>query len=632
MGWDGYLLAVYLGIGAFETVMRLSVRLAPSAVARFLPIGPMGAALVAARRTSVLAAFRDTASAVLQVVPHPITWPVIFAAFRGRRSVSAVMRLRIRWPLDVIESAWLAIFAVSLAALAAADGANFYVRAAAYAVIASAIAIPCRWLIDGTSLREEVRRTLRNPLVLFVVITAANFVATTAAAFTLLQSSPHAAFQWESLWTEARQLWGFGHFTAIWHARPERPAQIAVAIAGLSNYALLVSQLYRPWQFRKTDSDQIELAVRLLLIDDCEGAKRLLERVRAKNHQLSPEALRAEGLLAIKDRDFSRALGYANIAASLHRPSSVPESNDDGLQVIGEWSEFFIRADYGKIHSETLSYLTRVGISDACLATLVNALLLYPNLGENSAGSGKFARWAERNLEKTARVSEAAGKSNTDFHDFSRMRTPLTVPAGITDHPYALALSALEGMTGQLRESSIRLLAARKPRQLSERVVYRIVSGHVVLQAVKGKDFSKVRDLMRMEIIGLLVEAQGWPIERMPLWLREWLQEDIKGRLPDIRIVGRKTRKELLELYRTLTPYDGSDQFRIGPAFLEEISKEKYYRDMTGMLRSVSVQYPASTGRMLLTPNGSRRHAHRRAPSSQTPANGRKSGKRSRKG
>jgi hypothetical protein len=627
VGWDGYLLAVFLGIGCFETAGRLLVRLAPGAVARLLPIGPMGAALVAARRTNVLAASRDTVSALLQVVPYPITWPIHSLAFRGRRDVGGITRLRIRWPLDVLESCWLAVFAASLTALAASDGVNFYIRAAAYAEIAGAVAIPCRWLINGTSLREEVRRTVRNPLVLFAVITAANFLATTAAAFTLLQLSPHTASYWDSLLAEARQLWGFSHFTAIWHARPDRPSQIVVAIAGLSNYALLVSQLYRPWQFRKTDSDRADLAVRLLLIDDCEGAKRLLGQVRAKSHQLPPEALRAEGLLAIKARDFPVALRYANIAASLHGPPVVPESSDDGLQVLGEWSEFFIRADYGAAHSATLSYLAEAGISDACLATLINALVLYPNLGENSARNGKFALWVERSMTRAARTAEAAGKNKTDFQNFSRMRTPLPVPAGITDPPFPLALSTLEGLTGQLRESAIRLLLKSRPRQLPERVVYRIVAGHTALQAADEKDFAKFRDLMRMESFGLLVEAQKWPIEKMPLWLREWVQEDIRGRLRGARIVGKKTRKALLELDRTLTPSDSSHEFRIDPDFMKEISKDKYYKDVTSLLRSVATQYPVSVGRMHLPTNASKKPVHRRNPSSRKQTKGRNSGK-----
>jgi hypothetical protein len=271
VSWSGWVMAGYLLIGAADCFESLIFRSAFGLFGGFIPMANTMVGMRAGRRERI-GRLRDALLMVLEVLPTIVTWPVLHLAFRRRWDVKTVVKLRLRLPLEVIQGVWLSLLSVIVAVLVELTSSNVFIRAASYAIIAATIIIPGRWVIDGASLQQELRTTLRNPIIQFAIVAIANFIALSIAASVLLQVTAGSGFRWEAIWTEALQVWKLGHLSAVWKARPKRVAQIAVAIGALAAYALLISQLSRPWLFARKDSDRIEISIRLLLGEDIDDA------------------------------------------------------------------------------------------------------------------------------------------------------------------------------------------------------------------------------------------------------------------------------------------------------------------------------------------------------------------------
>jgi hypothetical protein len=506
---------------------------------------------------------------------------------------------RLRWPLDVTMNLWLLAFSLLLAFLAQVNPEGWFLRAACYAVIAAVIAIPARWIIDGANLREEMRRTLRNPIVLFALISATNFMALAISATVLLKASAHSKFRWAEVWPEARQLWRFGHLSAIWQARPTRVTEILVAGASLAVYALLISQLSHPLAFRRTDEDRIDISIRLMLADQIDAAQRWLRSVRSNNPKSLPEIARAQGMFAIKTGDFGSALQSAQVVASLLRQQispPPPQDKDDGRLLLAQWAEFFTRTDSGQLFSQAVTFLLKDGISDPCLAAVIPPLIFF-ELG--ATRDSKFARRLARGVKRAQLLADATGRPNSDLQMLAEDKARTAqLPLGLTDPPYPLAVSMLEGLRKQLPEAAIRLVTRRQTRSVSGRIVKRVLSGRIVVEdAAQEMGFRRSREIALRDVVELLNEARGWPFTKFPMWLREWLNDDITLRLqqPIRRWAGKDVEAALLDLSRLLTGLINIAEFEQKSSAWPEFIRAQKSGSMTKALKSVSSHQSTSS-------------------------------------
>ena len=592
MNWPGFVVALYLTIGSLGALGGLVLVLVAGRAAGLSPDTAVLASLKAGQRERI-GRTRDLVCEFLRVIPWVAAWLVVYLAFRRRRDLQKVVDLRLRWPLDVIESVWLSVFSVVIVICVEVSGNDFNLRAACYAVVVATIAIPARWVIDGFNLRKELRTTLHNPIIQFTLITVTNFIALSLAASVLLQVSAHSPFRWKSVLREAGQIWGFGSLITILRAHPTGTAEILVAGAGLAVYVMLISQLFNPLGFRRTDDDQIEIAIRLLLTSDYDGAERRLQVVRANGPKLLPELVKAEGMLAMNTGDFALALQRAQAMAALSRLPTSPEDKDDGRRILAEWAEFFIRVDHGELHYRVVSYLIEDGIGDPCLATAVPALLFFKM---SSAGGGKMTAWVGRQAEYFHHIAEEEGKPDSVFAPFASGRARLAqLPAGMTDPPYPLALATFETLSKKLSEAAERLLAMQRIRRLPERIVKRIVAGHVVVEdANQQGDFDRLRMVAVQDIVGLLNEAQNWRVTTLPTWLRVWLQDDIDQRLREVRFWGGKEIEPALqELHRFLVGASNETALKASASTVADLTNGKRPLDVTRALRAVLLRRSA---------------------------------------
>ena len=597
MNWSAIFMALYLVVGCFQALEALLMRIIAR---RFAGLHPMGATLtsLAADRQVRIGWARNLGATALETLPLVVTWPAMSLAFRGRRSVKKVIDLRLGWPLEVFVSVWVLTFSVVTALLVEASGRDWIMQAACYAVVGATIAIPARAVMNGSNLREELRRTLRSPLIQFALVAAANFAALAIAASILLQVPAHSSFSWGSVWPEALQILNFGHISAIWKARPTRIPEISVAVAALAVYALLVSQLTKLLQFRRTDDDRIEISIRLMLADDSDGAERWLRSVGSDNPEL-PGFVRASALHAIKTGDFALALQRARAIASLRRQRMhpvPPEDSDDGRRVLAEWAEFFIRADYGELYAQVVDYLIADGMSDASLATVVPALVFFERGEARSAGP---VAWMMRQGEQMRRAAEASGKPNASLEAFAREREKLPqFPAAITDPPYPLAVAMREGLTNQLPKAAARLRDAGRMRRLPGQVVKRVVAGHIIVEAaVDAGHRSRILEAAAQEVVGLLDEAQKWPVPEFPFWLRQWLLDEIEGWLLLVRPAGKKLMVPALrELRRFLAEPSNANRQKLRSYNLTDLTKGKGAVNIPRSLRAVASYRSVSSG------------------------------------
>lgn len=599
MNWSGLLVAAYLTVGCLETLGNLVFVLMAG---RFTSINPMGATLAALveSRSIEIGRARNLTRIMLETLPQVVTWPVISVAFRrNRRSFPKVVNLRLRWPLDVTISIWLLVFSAFIALLAEFNGANLSLRVACYAVIGATIAVPARWVIDGASLRQEMRTTLRNPIILFALIVMSNFLALSIAASVLLKVPAQSRFLWESVWPEARQVLKFGHITAIWQARPTRVTEIVVAGAALAVYALLISQLSNPLRFRRTDDDRIEISIRLLLAGENDSAERWLQSVQTNNPKSLPEYVRAQGMLAIKTGDFALALQRAHAMASLLRQRIVPmppDDKDDGRLLLAAWADFFTRVDRGELYSQVVSYIIDDGISDPCLTCVVPALLFFEH---SEAGDSRLAVRLVQGMERARLRAQAAGRPDANLEAIALERTRrVELPGGMTDPPYPLTLATFEGLRKHLPEAAEHLLSMRRTRRLPGRIVKRVLSGRVVVEDARHeRGFSESREVAKRDVIGLLNEARSWPIAEFPWWLRGWLETDIDQRLqqPIRRWAGKEIEAALLDLHRFLTGLINTAEFALKSSDWDDLIGGGGSLDMTRALKAVASHQPTSS-------------------------------------
>jgi hypothetical protein len=501
MNWSGFFIALYLAVGILVTILILFSGIL---IGRIPDLYPMGATLVALfeGQRARIGRTRMLALRLLSILPNIVTCPASYLAFRRSRNVKRIVILRLRWPLDVIEGIWLLLISALVAILVQASGSDLYLRIACYAIIIATIFIPARWIINGENLRREMRRTLRSPIAQFSLIAVTNFIALSIAAAVLLQVPARSPFRWGSVWPEALQIWTFGSLLAILRARPTGATEIVVAGAGLAIYAFLLSQLITPWRFRRTGGDRIEISTRLLLIDDNDRAKHWLKSVPTDDPKLLPDLVRAEGMLALKTGDFSLALQRAQVMASLRRLPAWPEDKNDGRRILAKWAEFFIRVDYGELFSRVVIYLIRDGVSDPCLATIVPTLVFF-EIGEERIG--RMAKRIEQGMELERHQAEAAGNLNANLETFTH-----ELSAGMTDPPYTLTLAMIEAWRNQSREAAARLLKMPRTRRVPNRVVKRILAGHVIVEAVVQEgNLSQIRKAWVEDILGGLFRNSG---------------------------------------------------------------------------------------------------------------------------
>ena len=596
MNWSGLFMALFLAAGCLSALTAVFFRIMAGRLAGINPMGATLTSLMAGRRERI-GWIKNLTNTVLEVVPYVVTWPAMYIAFRGRRSTKKVVELRLQWPLDLIVSAWLLAFSVLVAFLVGASGVDWPLQAACYSIVAATIAIPAHWVIDGSNLREELRRTVHNPMAQFLFISAANFVALSIGATVLVRTMSHSAFKWASVWPEALQILRFGHLSAIWQARPTRIPEILLAGAALAAYALLIGQLSKPWLFRRSDDDRIDIALRLLLADDGDGAERWLDSVQSNNPEI-PTLVRVHGMLAIKTGQFGLALQHAKAIASLRRQRMLPippEDDDDGRRVLAEWAEFFIRADYGELHSRVVDYLITDGISDPCLATVVPALLSF-DISKQRIGT--LGAWLMRQSEQARRLAEATGKPDARLEALAHETAkPPEFPSAITDPPYPLALGMREGLMRQLPEAAVRLLAMRRSRQAPVRIVKRILSGHLIVEAaVQSGHRSRSREAATQEVLGLFDEVQNWPLATIPWWLREWLQDETTQWLELMRLMHQKRMiPALQELHAYLVRPRNANEFKAKAIAAANSAGRESAVNVARTLKTISSRRPESS-------------------------------------
>jgi hypothetical protein len=187
--------------------------------------------------------------------------------------------------------------------------------------------------------------------------------------------------------------------------------------------------------------------------------------------------------------------------------------------------------------------------------------------------------------------TEAAGKPSATFETFARERsTAFQFPAGMSDPPYPLALAMFQEMNKKFPQAATHLLAMRRPRRLPERIVKRVLTGHViVMAAVQEGNWSHLREAAAKDVLGLLKEAQNWPLTQLPLWLREWLQHDIDQRLQQAFLrEGKKTKSALRKLQRFLAGRSDTTWLESKISMLAELTNEKNSAEMASALRAAS--------------------------------------------
>jgi hypothetical protein len=561
MIWSGFLMVPYLLCGVVSGLVLLVIALMPTRVMESIPVGP--APLIAATAASVRGTktglARSLASDLLKAAAEVAVWPATSAMFRGRHSRREVVDLRIRRPVELAMTTWLVVFAALTAVLVQLTGQHWYLRAACYAMVIAAMAMPLRWLVMGAGLREELRRTVHDPLVQFTVIAVADFAALIIAAFVLLGWRHETPLRWRALWLEGEQVVKLSHLSAIWQARQAGLTEILVGLASLSVYALLVSQLGTFWRFRRTDADRIEVAVRLVYAGDLEGAERWLQAAGTPARS-APDGVRAEGLLSLARDNLDDAFRHAKAMATVRRlPFGSPEDRDDARRVLAEWAERSVFDDGGAQYVRVVGYLIADGISDACLAAIAPGLLPNGGWGMN-VPPGKVARWYGR-LDERRRLAEAAGRGDVSVLTTAPDDGEPPFPAALTDPPYPLALAMLEVLRDELKSAAARIDSVRRPRRITERVVQRVLSSLVIVSSARDKGgIEGAREAALHDTVGLLEDASEWPMAQFPLWLREWLADEVDQRLHRKGFFGgKRTTPGLLALRRSLLETPGSD-------------------------------------------------------------------------
>lgn len=124
-----------------------------------------------------------------------------------------------------------------------------------------------------------------------------------------------------------------------------------------------------------------------------------------------------------------------------------------------------------------------------------------------------------------------------------------------------LALALLELLRGDPRSAAARIGSVRHPRRVTERVVKRVLSSMVIVFSAKGEaGIGQAHQAAVHDTVGLLEEASEWPIAQFPLWLREWLADEVGQRLRKKRFFGGKqTAPGLLALRTSLLETRGGN-------------------------------------------------------------------------
>ena len=103
MHWWGYLVAGYLVIGALGLIGGLFFVVVAGRAPGPSPVAVTFAALVAGQRKRI-GRLRNLICNFLRAVPWIITWPVRRLFFRRTRSVKDLVSLRLRWPIEVVQT------------------------------------------------------------------------------------------------------------------------------------------------------------------------------------------------------------------------------------------------------------------------------------------------------------------------------------------------------------------------------------------------------------------------------------------------------------------------------------------------------------------------------------------------
>ena len=500
--WSGFIVVPYLAVGIYFAARHLAIKfLVPKSVLLDIPHPDMPD-MVRMREVAHERGARDWLDGLFSAAFQVIVWPVRFRATHRDPSMRGAIDASLRRSYVVRENVWLLFTSTSIALLVGVSGHHWYLRLATYAVIVAILSYLLWGIIQPRVLRLNLCRTVPNPYLQFGLIALSDFVALTVAASILLRWPPNTTFQWNTLWLEARQILGFGHVLEIWRNRSSGIVVILIAVTGLAVYGLL-GELRKPWLFRRTDSDRADIAVKLLTVGDYCGAEKWLNSFEG-DEAGSIDRLWAQALGAIYAGRPEEALSCAQAVAAVNRAiAGTPHDDDDGRCLLLEWTDF-----ESEINGCGLfDFLIESGISDACLSLQIATLMTrgYPKRGD-------------------------------------------ALPVNIPDRRYPLTTAAFRAVSGNYLEA-VPLLEAAPMTNIESMIAKYLISEPLAIASAMAADPMR-GFLAAMEASQtLLRESQYWPIESIPLWLRNDLIGDIDQRLETF---GSEDFAALTELRRAL--------------------------------------------------------------------------------
>lgn len=293
--------------------------------------------------------------------------------------------------------------------------------------------------------------------------------------------------------------------------------EVLVGLGGLAFYTVLLSQLLRVKQLRRTPADRARIAQLLVHAGELDAAERWLAPT-GPGRQLCPEDHQALGLHALARGKYPHALAHARSLAGLQGVELRPvNANDNALYLLLAWAKLWVEP-----------------WSKASLASR------YPMTHEEERLCTSVVRFA---LEQGISDAALVGALPRPYGTRRQPNLDLfwTQDLGIVDPPWPLTVAKLEIMTGACKQALVHLESAKVVGLEAELVTY-LLRMDTNWWDTYPRELGSLEDRFDRAWIQIartfVDDAKAWDIDEIPLWLRDMLSHSTFGLEASARRMG----------------------------------------------------------------------------------------------
>jgi hypothetical protein len=465
---------------ALPRVWGLIVRHLYAEIGLFFPVPLYGgrfipdpALIVSPPSGGALHRVRMQVSRVLIIFVEHALWPGAGLAGHTLHTVvtgsARVLRPRL-WVYALMS----AVLGSALIGLRALLGPAAAIIVATLALLCTVTARHALWLLSGEDFRRLLRRSSTNPYVTLVMLAFFDFVALTFIAF-ILRWPKGEDFEPRRLVTEGSHLIVLRHLTRVLDRADLSPVVVLLAIAVAAYWAALAGQLVKVTAFRRDSDDRAWVAA--LFLNDGE--------LRQAMDWMRP----------VPREHVSAAVSQVRIRLSL-----VQGAEDDAL---GLARAFVYHLDSESVPDEgALVYLSQ------------QIRLLSPHADNDN-------EWWIVDRAVAASVSDAAMFAMLQYlwgAELPADGKEVAPTHGVTPEVYPLAWTWFLGSAHRLDEAE-QVIAAAPLTSTSDSAVRAIA-----LMGLAEVRLGRRVDATREVLADVLAELSPMPVERFPLWLRDFLR------------------------------------------------------------------------------------------------------------